>query len=99
MRAGDSKPRPAVTNTPRGKGGTLGVPIYLHPTLPPQPVIDAYYGGFEPELSALLSAAGVGQHIDTGIHCLRLIPGGVFDRFPRLQIIAGHQFEALSWMA
>lgn len=78
---------------------TLGVPIYLHPTLPPQPVIDAYYGGFEPEVSAVLSAAGVGWHIDTGIHCLRLILGGVFDRFPRLQIIAGHQFEALSWMA
>ena len=24
---------------------------------------------------------------------------GVFDRFPRLQIIVGHQFEALSWIA
>ena len=41
----------------------------------------------------------VGWHIDTGIHCLRLILGGVFDRFPRLQFIVGHQFEALSWMA
>lgn len=78
---------------------TLGVPVYLHPTLPPQPVIDAYYGGFEPGVSGLLSTAGAGWHIDTGIHCLRLILGGVFDRFPRLQIIVGHQFEALSWMA
>ena len=24
----------------------LGVPIYLHPTLPPKPVIDVSYGGF-----------------------------------------------------
>jgi predicted TIM-barrel fold metal-dependent hydrolase len=46
-----------------------------------------------------LAAAGAGWHIDTGIHCLRLILGGVFDRNPALQIIVGHQFEALSWMA
>jgi uncharacterized protein len=78
---------------------TLGVPIYLHPTVPPQPVIDACYKGFSPGVSAMLSIAGAGWHIDTGIHCLRLILGGVFDRFPRLQIIVGHHFEALSWMA
>lgn len=77
---------------------SLGVPIYLHPTVPPQPVIDTYYSGFEPKISARLSGAGVGWHIDTGIHCLRLILGGVFDRFPRLQVIVGHQFEALSWI-
>ncbi|MDR3656415.1 MAG: amidohydrolase family protein [Mycobacterium sp.] len=77
----------------------LSVPIYLHPTIPPQPVIEACYGGFDPLVSARLAAAGAGWHIDTGIHCLRLILGGVFDRFPTLQIIVGHQFEALSWMA
>ena len=77
---------------------TLDVPIYLHPTVPPQLVIDTYYGGFDQKISARLAAAGVGWHVDTGIHCLRLILGGVFDRFPQLQIIVGHQFEALSWM-
>ncbi|MFZ1175823.1 MAG: amidohydrolase family protein [Mycobacterium sp.] len=77
---------------------TLGVPIYLHPTMPPRSVIDTYYSGFDQKISARLSAAGVGWHIDTGIHCLRLILGGVFDRFPGLQIIVGHHFEALSWM-
>jgi predicted TIM-barrel fold metal-dependent hydrolase len=30
---------------------------------------------------------------------LRLILGGVFDRFPALQIIVGHNLEILSWMA
>ena len=45
---------------------TLNVPIYLHPTVPPQPVIDAYYSGFAPRVSARLSIAGVGWHIDTG---------------------------------
>lgn len=77
----------------------LGVPVYLHPTVPPKAVIDAYYTGFAPPVSAKLSVAGVGWHIDTGIHCIRLILGGVFDRFPELQVIVGHHFEALSWMA
>jgi uncharacterized protein len=25
---------------------TLRLPVYLHPTQPPRPVIDAYYSGF-----------------------------------------------------
>jgi uncharacterized protein len=77
----------------------LDVPIYLHPTVPPQRVIDAYYVGLAPAVSAKLAVAGLGWHIDTGIHCVRLILGGVFDRFPKLQVIVGHHFEALSWMA
>ena len=77
----------------------LDVPIYLHPTVPPRPVIDAYYMGLAPAVSAKLAVAGLGWHIDTGIHCVRLILGGVFDRFPKLQVIVGHHFEALSWMA
>jgi uncharacterized protein len=77
----------------------LGVPIYLHVNIPPKPVVDACYGGFAPEVSAFLSIAGAGWHIDNGIHCLRLILGGVFDRFPALQIIVGHNLEILSWIA
>ena len=77
----------------------LGVPIYMHIQIPPKPVVDAYYGGFAPEVSAFLSIAGGGWHIDNGVHCLRLILGGVFDRFPALQIIVGHNLEILSWMA
>ena len=78
---------------------SLGVPIYLHPQMPPKAVVDTYYSGFAPEVSTFLSIAGVGWHIDAGIHCIRLIMGGVFDRFPGLQIIAGHNFEILSWAA
>jgi uncharacterized protein len=77
----------------------LDVPIYLHVNIPPKPVVDAYYGGFAPEVSAFLSIAGAGWHIENGIHCLRLILGGVFDRFPALQIIVGHNLEILCWMA
>jgi len=78
---------------------SLGVPIYLHPQMPPKPVVDACYGGFAPDVSTFLSIAGAGWHIDTGIHGIRLILGGVFDRFPALQIIVGHNFEILSWTA
>jgi hypothetical protein len=77
----------------------LGVPVYLHVNIPPKPVVDACYSGFAPEVSAFLSIAGSGWHIDNGIHCLRLILGGVFDRFPALQIIVGHNLEILSWTA
>jgi hypothetical protein len=59
-------------------------------------VVDTYYSGFTP-VSALLSIAGSGWHIDNGVHYLHLILGGVFDRFPKLQIIVGHHLEILSW--
>jgi hypothetical protein len=78
---------------------SLGVPIYLHPQMPPKAVVDACYSGFAPEVSTFLAIAGSGWHIDVGIHCIRLILGGLFDRFPGLQIIVGHNFEILSWMA
>jgi uncharacterized protein len=77
----------------------LGVPIYLHPQIPPKPVVDIYYSGFAPDISAFLSLAGVGWHIDVGVHAIRLILGGVFDRFPELQVIAGHHLEILAWSA
>ncbi len=75
----------------------LNVPIYLHPNRPPQPVVSTYYDGFNPIVSGFLALAGVGWHVETGLHALRLILGGLFDAFPRLQIIVGHNFEILSW--
>jgi uncharacterized protein len=76
----------------------LDVPIYLHPNRPPQAVFDACYSGFPPVVSAMLGTAAWGWHIDTGLHVLRLILGGVFDRFPGLQMIIGHMGEALPSM-
>jgi predicted TIM-barrel fold metal-dependent hydrolase len=77
---------------------SLGVPIYIHPTLPPKPVIDASYGGFAPAITELFAGPGWGWHIETAVHILRLILGGVFDRFPRLQVVIGHMGEALPFM-
>jgi predicted TIM-barrel fold metal-dependent hydrolase len=67
----------------------LNVPIYLHPAPPPEPVRKAYYSD--------LSKAGWGWHADTGLHTLRLICAGVFDRLPDLQLIIGHMGEGLPY--
>lgn len=76
----------------------LGVPIYLHPTPPPKAVIDALYSGFSPTVSTVLSGGGWGWHIETAVHLLRMILGGVFDRHPKLQMMVGHLGEALPFM-
>jgi uncharacterized protein len=76
----------------------LNVPIYLHPTQPPKAVIDASYSGFAPMVSDMLAGAGWGWHIETAIHVIRLILGGVFDAYPQLQIVVGHMGEGLPFM-
>jgi uncharacterized protein len=76
----------------------LKVPIYLHPTPPPQPVIDAWFSGFTPAITNLFSSPGYGWHIETAIHVVRLILGGVFDQYPDLQLIVGHMGETLPFM-
>ncbi len=76
----------------------LNVPIYLHPTPPPQAVIDASYGGFSPVVTEMFAGPGWGWHIETAIHVLRMILGGVFDRYPKLQIVIGHMGETLPFM-
>ncbi len=76
----------------------LDVPLYLHPTPPPAAVLDTYYGGFAPLLSEMLAGGGWGWHIETAVHVIRLIAGGVFDRFPKLQVVIGHMGEGLPFM-
>ncbi len=76
----------------------LGVPLYLHPTPPPHQVVEAAYAGLPPRITALLATGGWGWHIETAFHVLRLIVGGVFDRFPGLQLIIGHLGETLPFM-
>jgi 2,3-dihydroxybenzoate decarboxylase len=70
----------------------LGVPIYLHPNTPPANMI-------QPFLECGLDGAIFGFGVETGLHALRIITAGVFDRFPKLQIIIGHMGEALPFWA
>lgn len=80
------------------RAAALRVPIYLHPTMPPPRVIESSYAGFSPEVTFALSTVAWGWHINTATHVLRLILGGVFDRYPELQIVIGHMGEATSFM-
>ena len=76
----------------------LGVPIYLHPAAPTEAVWKASYEGLPPAVGHWLSVAGWGWHIETGLHALRLIVAGVFERYPKLQVIIGHMGEAIPFM-
>ena len=69
---------------------SLGVPIYIHPTDPPQAVTDCYYAPFD---AALVPTWG--WPVETGTHLLRMICAGVFDRRPNLKVIVGHMGELL----
>jgi predicted TIM-barrel fold metal-dependent hydrolase len=76
----------------------LGVPLYLHPMPPPKAVYDLYYAGFGDAVGFALAAGAYGWHVETGLHALRLMLAGVFDRFPALQVILGHMGEVLPFM-
>ncbi len=77
----------------------LGVPVLLHPRTPPQPVRDAYYAGFAPDVDAALATYGLGWHYDAGLQFVRLLLAGTFDRLPRLQVILGHWGELVLFYA
>ncbi|MBT2304134.1 amidohydrolase [Variovorax paradoxus] len=66
----------------------LDVPLYLHPI--DLPSIPASFAG-HPELHG----AAWGWNVETATHALRLLFGGVFDRFPRLTLVLGHMGEGL----
>ncbi len=66
----------------------LDVPLYLHPNTPPASMI-------EPFLPRGLDGAIYGFAVETGLHLLRIIVAGVFDRFPRLKLVVGHLGEGL----
>jgi len=65
-----------------------GQPLYIHPATPPDSMIG-------PMLEAGLDGAIFGFGVETGLHLLRLITSGIFDRYPQLQIMVGHMGEAL----
>jgi 2,3-dihydroxybenzoate decarboxylase len=66
----------------------LDVPIYIHPNTPPREMI-------APFLPRGLDGAIYGFAVETGLHLLRIVVAGVFDRFPKLKIVVGHLGEGL----
>jgi 2,3-dihydroxybenzoate decarboxylase len=69
----------------------LGAPIYLHPNDPivPSRALDGYNG---------LRRATWEWGFETGSHALRLVFGGLFDRFPQVKVIMGHLGETLPYL-
>ena len=66
----------------------LDVPIYIHPQGPSKGLI-------QPLLERGLDGAIYGFSVEVGMHTLRIIVSGAFDRFPKLQIMIGHVGESL----
>lgn len=68
----------------------LDVPVYIHPQTPPPAMIG-------PLLEAGLDGAIYGFAVETGMHLLRIILSGVFDRFPKLKVVVGHLGEGIPY--
>lgn len=70
---------------------SLGVPIYLHPKEPSPDLIKPYlaYPG--------LDGAMWGYAAEVGLHSMRLILSGLFDKYPNLKIVLGHLGEAIPY--
>lgn len=69
----------------------LDVPLYLHP-------INAFQDPYAINGHPVLAGATWGWGVETGTHALRLLFGGVFDRFPGVKVILGHMGEGLPFL-
>jgi 2,3-dihydroxybenzoate decarboxylase len=69
----------------------LSALIYLHPADPATP-----YAAFSGHPA--LTRATWGWGVETGTHALRLVFGGVFERFPRAKLALGHLGETLPFL-
>ena len=81
-----------------GRAEALGVPVYLHPTPPPEATKAIYRGNYPDEVATILSVGGWGWHADTAIHVVKLYASGLFDSFPKLKVVIGHAGEMLPYM-
>jgi predicted TIM-barrel fold metal-dependent hydrolase len=73
----------------------LDTVLYIHPAFPTGPLKQSFKGNYSSTTETMLGIAGWGWHADTGLHILRLIAAGLFDRFPKLKIVIGHMGEML----
>jgi predicted TIM-barrel fold metal-dependent hydrolase len=70
----------------------LGIPVYLHPTLPHASLIGPFLG-----YGWALPGPGLGYGVETAVQALRLLYSGLFDELPTLQLILGHLGESLTF--
>lgn len=77
---------------------SLNVPLYLHPAAPPADLRRNLYDGLPAVAGAFLATSAWGWHAEAGLHVLRLVCGGVFQRHPKLRVVVGHGGEMLPFM-
>jgi len=72
----------------------LDVPIYVHPGNPHPAVVEAYYKDYASDFPAILGP-GWGYTVEMATAGVRLVLSGVFDKYPKLNIILGHMGEGI----
>ncbi len=77
---------------------SLNVPLYLHPAPPPAAVRSVLYGGLPGPVAGALATNAWGWHAEAGLHALRMVVSGVFERHPELRLIIGHCGEMIPFM-
>lgn len=76
----------------------LGVPVYFHPGEVEEKVAGYYYSGnWTERVASTLANQGYGWHVDSGIHVIRMILSGIFDKLPNLTLINGHWGELVPY--
>ncbi len=83
----------------------LQVPIYLHPTYPPDSDVTKPWGRDSVQdndtsiaVAAVMGTSGFQWHVDAGLSFLHLWTSGVFDRFPNVKVVLGHDGESIPYM-
>ncbi|MSQ10390.1 MAG: amidohydrolase [Dehalococcoidia bacterium] len=79
------------------KAAELDVPIYLHPAVPDQRVVEAYYKDYLADYPGILTAAW-GFTMETATAGMRMVLSGAFEAYPNLKIILGHLGEGLPFL-
>ena len=82
------------------KAAELDVPISWHPEFPNAKIQTHYY--FSDSYSLItgmeFATAGLGWHLDIGLHMARMVLSGIFDKLPNLKFISGHWGEGIPSM-
>lgn len=69
----------------------LDVPVYLHPTTLSSQIAKGFDAG------PALNGPAMGYSTEVALHVMRLIYAGLFDKYPKLQMILGHMGEGLPY--
>ena len=77
----------------------MDIPLYLHPAPPSEDeVASRYAGNYSSRMAAGLASGGWAWHADAGLSFVKLFAAGVFDAYPGLKIVLGHNGEMVPAM-